>query len=155
MWEPRSASVVAPTDREVRADIPSLDDLQQRRKDLYKEYAPLRARFGGSRGQGSLSESIRKRHRALIMKSIVIEMRQEWEKPSENKSIVRGAFSEPAENKLERLANADPRHIAFCDQLEKDCTRFEVLSNDIQEINEQIASRQAEIYAYTKEIGLQ
>lgn len=146
---------IAATDRELRAEIPSLEALQQRRRELYKEYAPLRARFGGSRGQGSLSESIRKRHRAIMMQKIVIEMKQEWETPSKNPSIVRGQFTEPAENKLERMANAHPDHIVFCNKLEKDCTRFEVLANDIQDINEQIASRQAEIYSYNKEIGLQ
>lgn len=150
-----TSTEIAPTDRELKADIPSLEWLQHRRRQLVKECAPLSAKFGGSRGQGSPMDSIRKRHRALIMKSIVIEMRQEWEKPSENKSIVRGAFSEPAENKLERLANADPRHIQFCDDLEKECARYELLQDDIKSLNEQIQSRLAELYAYNKEIGLQ
>lgn len=146
---------IAPTDREMRADIPSLEELQHKRREIMKEYAPLAAKYKGARGQGSLADSARKRHRSLIMKSIVIEMRQEWEKPSGNPSIVRGAFSEPAENKLERLANADPRHIQFCEDVEKEVQRYLWLENEIDEINEIIQSRQAEIYAYTKEIGLQ
>lgn len=146
---------IAPTDRELRAEVPSLEALQHQRRQLVKQCAPLSAKFGGSRGQGSPMDSIRKRHRALIMKSIVVEMRQEWEKPTGNPSIVRGVFSEPAENKLERLANADPRHIQFCDDLEKECARYDVLQDDIKALNEQIQSRLAELYAYNKEIGLQ
>lgn len=111
------------TDREIRAEIPSLDALQHRRRQLVRECAPLSAKFGGSRGQGSPMDSIRKRHRSLIM--------------------------------LERLANADPRHIEFCEALEKECARYELLQDDIKSLNEQIQSRLAELYAYNKEIGLQ
>lgn len=146
---------VAPTDREIRAEIPSLDALQQKRRELMKQYAPLAAKYKGSRGQGSLADSARKRHRALIMQKVLIELRQEWEKPTGNPSIVRGPFKEPSESALERMANAHTEHIDFCNGIEKEVQKYILLENDIDDITEQIQSRQAEIYAYTKEIGLQ
>lgn len=146
---------IAPTDREIRAEIPSLEELQQRRRELMKVYAPLAAKYKGSRGQGSLADSARKRHRALIMQKILVELKQVWDKPTGNPSIVRGPFKEPSESALERMANAHTEHIKFCNDVEKEVQRYILLENDIDEINEIIQSRQAEIYAYTKEIGLQ
>lgn len=146
---------IAPTDREIRAEIPSLDELHQRRRVKMKAYAPLAAKYKGSRGQGSLADSARKRHRSLIMQKILVEMKQEWEKPTGNPSIVRGPFKEPSETALERMANAHLDHIKFCNDVEQEVQKYILLENDIDEINEIIQSRQAEIYAYTKEIGLQ
>jgi hypothetical protein len=149
-----TATQIAPTDREIRAEIPSLDELQQRRRELVKEYAPLAAKYKGSRGQGSLADSARKRHRSLIMQKIAIEMRQAFDaglKPG----VIVGTFKEPSESALERMANAHPDHIQFCNDVEDEVRRYIVMENDIDDINEQIQSRQAEIYAYTKELGLQ
>lgn len=146
---------IAPTDREVRAEIPSLDELHQRRREKMKEYAPLAAKYKGSRGQGSLADSARKRHRSLIMQKILVEQRQEWEKPTGNPSIVRGPFKEPSESALERMANAHTEHIKFCNDVEKEVQRYILLENDVDELSELIQNRQAELYAYTAEIKLQ
>lgn len=145
---------IAPTDRELRAEVPSLEELQHQRRLLVKQCAPLSAKFGGSRGQGSPMDNNRKRHRSLIMQKMVVEMHQAWEKTLKPGVIV-GTFNEPAENKLERMANAHPEHIEFCNHLEKECARYELLQDDIKALNEQIQSRLAELYSYNKEIGLQ
>lgn len=146
---------VVPTDRELRAEIPSLEELQQRRREKMKDYAPLAAKYKGSRGQGSLADSARKRHRSLIMQKILVELRQDWEKPSGNPNIAKGPFKEPSESALERMANAHLDHIKFCNDVEDEVRRYILLENDIEDINEQIQSRQAEMWAYGKEIGLQ
>lgn len=150
-----TAELATTTDREIRAEIPSLDHLQARRRDLMKTYAPLAAKYKGSRGQGSLADSARKRHRSLIMQKIVIEMKQDWEAKAKPGVIAVGPFKEPSETALERMANAHSDHIKFCNDVEDEVRRYILLENDIDDITEQIQSRQAEIYAYTKEIGLQ
>lgn len=150
-----TATEIGPTDREMRADIPSLDELQAKRRKLMQEYAPLAAKYKGSRGQGSLADSARKRHRALIMQKILVELRQEWESKAKPGVIAVGPFKEPSESALERMANAHTEHIAFNNTVEDEVRRYILLENDIDEVTEQIQSRQAEIYAYTAELKLQ
>jgi hypothetical protein len=124
---------------EAKADVWSLDELQQKRRELLKEYAPLAAKFKGGAVAGT--DAARKRHRALVAKRILIDIQQK-------------NLKEPSEAALERMANADTEHIAYCDRLEAEYTRFIVLDNDIQEINEKIRSREVELYAYNAEIRM-
>lgn len=138
---------------EFRAEVDSLDWLQAKRRELMKEYAPLAGKFKGGAVAGT--DASRKRHRALVAKRILIEMRQAWEAKAKPGIIAVGEFKEPSETALERMANADTEHIAFCDQLEKDYTRFIVLENDIQELNEKIRSREVELYSYNAELRMQ
>lgn len=145
---------------ESRAEVDSLEALQQKRRDLMKSYAPLAAKFKGGATAGT--DAARKRHRALVAKRILVELRQEFEKGPrmvESKKtkglMVPAVFDEPAENALERMANADTEHIAYCDKLEADYTRFILLENDIDEIREKIRSREVELYAYNAELRLQ
>lgn len=151
---------IAPTDRELRAEIPSLEELHHRRRELKKEWKSLEALYGGSRGQGSFSDSERKRHRDFIATQIETalrlahdEMKAKAAKPGS--ALVIGDFKPPSEAYLERLANAHPDHIAFCANMRKEVERYLELENLIDEIQEQIQSRNAEIYSYNKEIGLQ
>lgn len=144
---------------EAKADVWSLDELQQKRRELLKEYAPLAAKFKGGATAGT--DAARKRHRALVAKRILVELKQEFEKgpqqvPSKKTAgvMVPAVFVEPSEAALERMANADTEHIKFCDQLEREYTRYILLDNDIQEINEKIESRQVELYAYNAEIRM-
>lgn len=125
---------------EHRAEVDSLDALQHRRRELLKDYAPLAAKFKGGATAGT--DAARKRHRALVGKRILVEMKQRGEK-------------DPSEAALERMANADTEHIAYCEKLESDYTRFILLDNDIQEINEKIKSREVELYCYNGELRLQ
>lgn len=138
---------------ELRASVDSLEMLQQRRRDLLKEYAPLAAKFKGGATAGT--DASRKRHRALVAKRILVQMEQEWAAKAKPGVIAVGEFKAPAETALERMANADTEHIAFCDKLESDYTRFILLENDIQEINEKIRSREVELYSYNAELRMQ
>src|SRR3982751_2620486 len=95
------------TGLEAKADVWSLDELQQKRRNFMKEYAPLAAKFKGGAVAGT--DAARKRHRALVAKRILVDRQQSGEK-------------EPSEAALERMANADTEHIAFCDNLEKEYT---------------------------------
>lgn len=139
---------------EARAEVDSLEALQHKRRELLKDYAPLAAKYKGGRGQGSLADSARKRHRALIMQKILIEMKQEWGKNLRPGEVV-GVWKEPSESALERLANAHIDHIAFCQDLEDDVTRYIVLENEVKEIDEKIESRLAEMRFVTSEMRMQ
>jgi hypothetical protein len=138
--EPREDT--AETDLEGRAHVESLDVLHARRRAKVLEYAPLAARFKGGSGQGSSSDAARKRHRALVMQKILIEMGSPKGKDA------------PSETALERMANAHTEHIAFCDNLEKEYVKFIVIENEINELNERIRSREVELRCYNAEINL-
>lgn len=150
---------VAPTDRELRAEVPSLEWLHHRRRDLKKEWKPLEAMYGGSRGQGSFSDAERKRNRDKVATEIEKTLRAQYDEMKErsetNKALVIGDFKPPSEAYLERLANAHPDHIAFCKKMKEEVERYLDLENEIDEIQEQIRSREIELYSYNKEIGLQ
>lgn len=157
------ATAIEPKALEHRAEVDSLEALQQQRRNLLKDYAPLAAKFKGGATAGT--DAARKRHRALVAKRILVELRQAFEKgptmlPSKKTIgliglMVPSVFDEPSETALERMANADTEHIAYCDKLENEYTRFIVLENDIQEVNEKIRSREVELYCYNGELRLQ
>lgn len=145
---------------EHRAEVDSLEALQQRRRELLKDYAPLAAKFKGGATAGT--DAARKRHRALVAKRILVELHQAFEAgPKQVASkktaglMVPAVFDEPSEAALERMANADTEHIAYCDKLESEYTRYILLDNDIQEVNEKIRSREVELYCYNGELRLQ
>lgn len=151
---------VAPTDRELRAEVPSLEWLHHRRRELKKEWKPLEAMYGGSRGQGSFSDAERKRNRDYTATQIETalrlahdEMKAKAAKPGS--ALVIGEFKAPSEAYLERLANAHPDHIAFCRKMKEEVERYLELENQIAEIEELIRSREIELYSYNREISLQ
>lgn len=144
----------AATDLEGRAGVESLDQLLAQRRTKVREYAPLAAKFKGGSGAGSSSDSARKRHRALVAKRILVQMEQAWNAKAKPGVIAVGEFKPPAETALERMANADTEHIAFCEKLEADFVKFIVLENEISELNERIRSREVELRCYNAEIQL-
>jgi hypothetical protein len=127
------------TAMECRADVDNLDALQAKRRALVKQFAPLAAQFKGGTTAGS--DSARKRHRAGIAKLILQEQ-------------FKDASKQPAENALERMANADSRHIDFCEDLEKRFAKYVVLENDIADVTEQIRNREECLRVYRAELGL-
>lgn len=149
-----TATMPEPKPLEYRAEVESLESLQQQRRELMGEYAPLAAKYKGARGQGSLADSARKRHRALVMQKILVEMKQDWEAKAKPGVIAVGPFKEPSESALERMANAHTEHIEFCNKVEKEVQRYIVLENDIDEINERIESRKIELQCYNGELRL-
>lgn len=150
---------IGPTDREMRAEVPSLEWLHHRRRELKKEWNPLEAMYGGSRGQGSPSDAARKRHRDLIATQIEKALRAQHDelkaRAKNDSSLVIGEWKQPSEAYLERLANAHPDHIAQCQKMQKEVERLLELENKIDEIQEKIRTREIELYSYNKEIGLQ
>lgn len=134
--------VLEMTALESRAEIANLEALQAERRKLVKKYAPLAARFKGGSGNGSSSDAARKRHRAGIANLILREQfREKGEK-------------DPSETALERMANADKRHVDFCDELELQFADFLMLENEIADINEQIRNREECLRCWRAEIGL-
>lgn len=131
--------VLEQTALESRADVDNLDALQAKRRALVKQYAPLAARFKGGAIAGS--DAARKRHRALVAKRILLTQFKDQK--------------EPSEAALERMANADVEHIAFCDKLEADFSRFILLENDIAEVTEQIRNREECLRVYRAELTLE
>lgn len=125
---------------ESRAECANLEALQEKRRKLVKENAPRAAKFRGGSGNGSPTDAARKRHRAAISKLILDEKFKNTNPPSEVA--------------LERMANADDRHIKFCEELEKDCAKFLVTENDIADITEQIRDREERLRCYRSELGL-
>ncbi len=123
---------------EERAEIRSLEALQADRRVLVAEYAPLAAKFKGGTTAGA--DSARKRHRAGIAKLILAD----WPKGDK----------EPSEAALERMANADDRHIDFCEKLENQFAKFLVLENDIADITDQIRDREESLRVFRAELGL-
>lgn len=153
------ATAIEPKALEHRAEVDSLEALQHSRREKMKDYAPLAAKFKGGATAGT--DAARKRHRALVAKRILVELRQEFEKgpkqvPSKRTAglMVPAVFDEPSETALERMANADTEHIKYCDALERDYQRFILLENDIAEITEKIRSREVELLCYNSEIKL-
>lgn len=146
------ATAIEPKALEHRAEVDSLEVLQHQRRQKMQEYAPLAGKFKGGATAGT--DAARKRHRALVAKRILNDMKEKWGKTLKPGEVV-GIWKEPAETALERMANADIEHIAFCEKLESDYTRFILLENDIQEINEKIRSREVELYSYNAELRMQ
>ncbi len=126
---------------ESRAECPNLEALQAKRRQLVNDNASRAARFKGGSGNGSSSDAARKRHRAAVSKLILDEKFKNT--------------NPPAETALERMANADDRHITFCEDLEKEFAKYLVIENDIAEVTEQIRDREERLRCYRAELGLQ
>jgi hypothetical protein len=125
------------TDLEMRASVDSLDALQEERRKLLPRFAELAARFKG--GQGASADAKRKQHRALVSKRILADWK--GDKP-------------PAENSLERMANADIEHIAFCEKMEREFTEYVLLEYRLTEITEKIRNRETCLNVYNAELRM-
>ncbi len=124
---------------ESRADVDSLERLQDERRQLLPRFAELAAKFKG--GNSASADTKRKQHRALVAKRIL----GDWPKDAK----------EPSETALERMANSDVEHIAFCEALERDFTEYVLLDYKITEIQEKVRSRETELTCYNAELRLQ
>ena len=122
---------------ESRAEVESLEEMQAERRRILPDYAKLAAKFKG--GNQASADTKRKQHRALVMKRIRADMKVE---------------KDPSEEMLERLANADVEHIAFCESLERDFIEYTLLEFKITEIQERIRSRETELNCYNSELRL-
>lgn len=119
---------------EARAGIENLEELQEERRRLVREFGALDKLFG-NRKEGW--QASRRAHRDGIATTIERERGE--------------ALSEA---KLERLANADDRHTRFVATTEAQYDRWFELRILISEVEERIESRKAEMYFASSEARL-
>jgi hypothetical protein len=131
--------VLQHTALESRADVDNLEALQAKRRELVKKFAPLAAKFRG--GQVAGSDAARKRHRAMVSNLLLRDLRERGEK-------------DPSETALERMANADQRHIDFCKTLEDEFADYIMLENEVAEVTEQIRNREECLRCWRAELSL-
>ena len=125
---------------ESRAEVESKEALLARLREINLELRPL-AKLHRTSGHGSPADSKRKRHRALISKQILADMKARGEK-------------EPSEAALERMANADPEHKAFCEELEAGAERYEILMGEKEDVDYRLRARETELNCYSAELRL-
>jgi len=127
---------------EARADIEPLDALQQKRREIVKEYAPLEALFGG--GNTRLFDAKRKAYRAVIELKVQVN-------PAD---YGLAAGKAPTEAAIERAACAAPAYAEYLLKGEEAMVRYLNLKNELAEIEERIESRIVELRAYSAETFL-
>ena len=122
-------------DFEAKASVESLEELQQQRRDVIELLAPLELLFGSG---GDRWTAIRRQHRDGIARLLLGE-------PG-NAGL--------AQNRLEVLANGDPRHEKFVKETEAKYPRYMMLKTSLTEIEERIESRLQEARYATAEARL-
>ena len=122
---------------EARAEVESLEAMQHERRALLPRFATLAAKFKG--GNSASADTKRKQHRALVAKRILADWKGE---------------KEPSEAALERMANADVEHIAFCETMEREFTEYVLLEYKIVEVQERIRNRETCLNVYNAELRL-
>lgn len=126
------------TELENRASVESLESLHEERRSLLPRFAELAAKFKG--GQSASADTKRKQHRALVAKRLLASL------PAEAR--------DPSEAALERMANADVEHIAFCESIAREFTEYVLLEYKITEIQERIRNRETCLNCYNSELKL-
>lgn len=120
---------------EGRASVESLEELHQQRRDIIELLAPLELLFGSG---GDRWTATRRQHRDGIAKTILAESK-----------------TEIAQNRLELLANGDPRHKKFVEDTEAKYPTYMMLKTSLTEIEERVESRLQEARFATAEARLQ
>jgi hypothetical protein len=129
-----AAGETGKTPVEQRYEVPALAALHHRRRELARALAPLSALF---EGKAPLADAKRKQHRHAIMSLVAGEQHITGDK---------------VESKLERLANADKRHLAFCEHLETLHVKFTLGRVALMELNEEIRDREETLRLATAEV---
>jgi hypothetical protein len=124
------------TDLESRADISSLEGLQQERRQLLREYAPLKALHGNF---GKFDNK-----RKSLLEACKIRARMEMQQKNEKTT----------EAAVDALGHADPQYIAFIDEGIVGATRYIELETAVTEIEERIRNREICMLAYNSELKL-
>lgn len=137
---------------EARAEIESLELLHYERRQAIEDLAPLDLLFGSG---GDRWESMRARHRDGTAKLILAEMEAAWNAKAKPGVIAVGPFKVPGVEELKRIANSDPRHVTFCDTNEGKFAAYLHAKNKVDEIENRIESRLAEMRFVSTEMRLQ
>ena len=125
------------TPLESRAQVESLEELHQRRRQLLTLFAPLKALHGNF----GLFDDRRKR----MLESLKVRARQNLSANAEKK---------PTEAQIDSAAYADPQYEAFLDQAYADKIDFINQSTELSELEERIRSRELELSVYSSELRL-
>jgi hypothetical protein len=121
---------------ESRADIESLEELQQARRELVESGARLAAMFGS----WGIFDDVRKQRLELAKVAARSRLKENGETVTD-KSV-------------EAAAYADPGYRKVLDDAERDRISWIKWDNKITEINERIRNRELSLRAYTVEAGL-
>lgn len=122
---------------EARAEVDSLGDLQQRRRELLNILAPLKALYGPF----GLFDDRRKR----MLEAMKVKVRAE---------LTSGDGKKPTEAQIDAMAYADPQYERYLDDAYEAKIEYVRLANEEVEIAERIRSREIELLAYNSEVKL-
>lgn len=126
---------VGRTPLEARAEVPSLLFLHYRRRVLIRELAPLARLFDAKNPKPA--DTKRRQHRDVVGTLIAREQ---------------GITGDRIESKLERLANGDPRHIAFCRHMDALEDKYYEARNAFVELQDLIRDREIGLQSYNSEL---
>jgi hypothetical protein len=115
---------------EARAEVESLESLQQQRRNLVR-------RAKSARAQSKTFDARRKQRRSAIAALIIADTKEK--------------LSEAA---IERMSSGDERYKAYLDECELAFAELELLEDEILAITERISSRQTELNTYNAELRL-
>jgi hypothetical protein len=145
----RARHELAMSPLEHRAEVESFEMLLFKQRAIARELAPLDALFGGE--QNAFADARRKQHRQWVASQILAELRAAHEQRQAGEHPLSGkdaAFKQPSEAELERLANSDPRHLTWCDNLEQQRAQWSRLSSLFAEYEARIENRRVVLQCY-------
>jgi len=122
---------------ECRADVASLNALQDERRALIREHGRLIALHGPFGHHDD--------HRKRFVEAEKVRARMELSKQSEKK---------PTEAQIDSEAYGSAAYQLFLDQSIEDRIRYLEVQTRLDEINEQIRSRELELLVYNSEVKL-
>jgi hypothetical protein len=122
---------------EARAEIDSLEDLQQRRRQLMPEYAALRA-LHGPNGKWDAK-------RKQYLEAMKIKARAACQQDG----------TKVTEGLIDAMAHAQDEYIQFIDAGIEGATRYVVVDNEITDLAERIENRKSCLYVFGGETRLQ
>ena len=121
---------------EERAEVDALGDLQQRRRALLTQLAPLKALHGHN--------GVWDNKRKQMLEAIKVRVRMALD----------AAGKKATDSGVDALAHADEQYARFIDAGIEDRIQYIVLQNEADEIAERIRSREIELLAYNGELKL-
>lgn len=127
---------LGPTELEARMEVPALALLQFKRRHIARMMQALGALFTGP-ANNQPAEAKRRQHRDVIARRIAAEQ---------------GITGDRVQAKLETMANADPRHVAWCRQLDQLRAKYEAGRVLLTQLEEAVAARAQAERAYVAEV---
>lgn len=129
----------SPNELESRAGAESLEELQQARRDLLTKLAPLKALHGPF----GLFDARRKQ----MLEALKIQSYHQLVKDGEHNG-------KPPEWRVDAEAHGDPMYATTIDNAVTDRIEYLTLETELSALEERIRSREAELFAYGREIRM-